>query len=104
MFYETNSVQLYVNIIIRCLKYHFWKYLLEDYLEDAKNQNLIKSVHVQAEHDDDKPVNETAWLQDVADKHSSNLPSAIVAYADFSKNNISEILDAHRDFKNMSDF
>ena len=75
-------------------------YLLEDYLEDAKNQNLIKSVHVQAEHDDDKPVNETAWLQDVADKHSSNLPSAIVAYADFSKDNISEILDAHQNFKN----
>ena len=23
-----------------------------------KNQNLVKSVHVQAEHDDDKPVNE----------------------------------------------
>jgi len=64
-------------------------YLLDDYLEDAKNQNVIKSVHVQAEHDDDKPVNETAWLQHVADTHSSNLPNAIVAYADFSKDNIS---------------
>ena len=75
-------------------------YLLDDYLEDAKNQNVIKSVHVQAEHDDDKPVNETAWLQHVADTHSSNLPNAIVAYADFSKDNISEILDAHQKFKN----
>ena len=28
-------------------------YLLENYLEDAKNQNVIKSVHIQAEHDDD---------------------------------------------------
>ena len=46
-------------------------YLLEDYLEDAKNQNIIKSVHVQAEHDDDKPINETAWLQNLADTHSS---------------------------------
>ena len=75
-------------------------YLLEDYLEDSKNQNIIKSVHVQAEHDDDKPVNETAWLQNLADTHSSNLPSAIVAYADFSKNNISEVLDAHQEYKN----
>ena len=75
-------------------------YLLEDYIEDAKNQNIIKSVHVQAEHDDDRPVNETAWLQNLADTHSSKLPSAIVAFADFSKNNVSEILDAHQEYKN----
>ena len=75
-------------------------YLLEDYIEDAKNQNIIKSVHVQAEHDDDKPVNETAWLQNLADTHSSKLPNAIVAFADFSKNNVSEILDAHQEYKN----
>ena len=75
-------------------------YLLEDYIEDTKNQNIIKSVHVQAEHDDDKPVNETAWLQNLADTHSSKLPHAIVAFADFSKNNVSEILDAHQEYKN----
>ena len=75
-------------------------YLLEDYIEDAKNQNIIKSVHVQAEHDDDMPVNETVWLQNLADTHSSKLPSAIVAFADFSKNNVSEILDAHQEYKN----
>ena len=75
-------------------------YLLEDYIEDTKNQNIIKSVHVQAEHDDDKPVNETAWLQNLADTHSSKLPNAIVAFADFSKNNVSEILDAHKEYKN----
>ena len=75
-------------------------YVIEDYLEDAKNQNIIKSVHVQAEHDDDKPVNETAWLQNLADTHSSKLPNAIVAFADFSKNNVSEILDAHQEYKN----
>ena len=75
-------------------------YLLKDYLEDTKNQNVIKSVHIQAEHDDDKPVNETAWLQSIADNHPSGFPNAIVAFADFSKNNISEILDAHQEYKN----
>jgi len=75
-------------------------YLLDDYIEDTKNQNIIKSVHVQAEHDDDKPVNETAWLQSLADTHSSKLPNAIVAFADFSKNNVSEILDAHQEYEN----
>ena len=75
-------------------------YLLEDYIKDAQNQNIIKSVHVQAEHDDDKPVNETAWLQSLADNHSSKLPNAIVAFADFSKDNIVEILDGHQEYKN----
>ena len=75
-------------------------YLLEDYIKDAQNQNLIKSVHVQAEHDDDRPVNETAWLQSLADNHSSKLPNAIVAFADFSKDNIVEILDGHQEYKN----
>ena len=75
-------------------------YLLKDYIKDAQNQNLIKSVHVQAEHDDDKPINETAWLQSLADNHSSKLPNAIVAFADFSKDNIVEILDGHQEYKN----
>ena len=75
-------------------------YLLEDYLEDAKNQNIIKTVHVQAEHDDNNPVNETAWLQKIADSHSSKFPNAIVAFADFSKDNITEVLDAHQEYKN----
>ena len=76
-------------------------YKLEDYLEDAKSQNVIKSVHVQAEHDDDKPVSETAWLQKIANTHPSKLPNAIVAFADFSKSNILEILDQHQDYKNI---
>ena len=75
-------------------------YLLENYLDDAKNQNLIKSVHVQAEHDDDLPVNETKWLQQLSDSHKTNLPNAIVAFADFSKNNVIDILDQHQEYKN----
>ena len=75
-------------------------YLLENYLEDAKNQNIIKSVHVQAEHDDEKPENETAWLQHIADSHISQLPTAIVAFADFSKENVVEILDKHQEYDN----
>ena len=75
-------------------------YLLDDYLNDAKNQNLIKSVHVQAEHDDDSPVNETEWLQRLADNHNAKLPNAIVAFADFSKSNVADILDQHQEFNN----
>ena len=76
-------------------------YLLEDYLKDTENQNVVKSVHIQAEHDDDKPVNETKWLQNLADKDPSGFPNAIVAFADFSKNNVIEILDDHQQYKNV---
>ena len=76
-------------------------YLLEDYLKDAQNQNLIKSVHVQAEHDEDHPVSETRWLQSIADNHTSKLPNAIIAFADFSKDNVSDILDEHQRYKNV---
>lgn len=76
-------------------------YLIQDYIKDAKNQNLIKSVHVQAEHNDKNPVNETKWLQEVADSNISHLPNAIVAYADFSKDNIKDILEAHLQYKNI---
>ena len=48
-------------------------YLLDDYLNDAKNQNLIKSVHVQAEHDDVLPVYVTKLLQHLSDSHKTNL-------------------------------
>ena len=48
-------------------------YLLENFIKDAKNQNLIKSVHVQAEHDDSDPVKETKWLQQISDTNKKNL-------------------------------
>ena len=53
-------------------------YLIENYLDDIKNQNVVKSVHLQANWDSDKdPVGETAWLQGVADTH--DFPHGIVA-------------------------
>ena len=55
---------------------------------------------MQAEHDDDSPVSETEWLQTIADNHNSKMPNAIIAFADFSKDNIVEILDRHQEYKN----
>ena len=51
----------------------------------AAGLDLVKSVHVQAEHDAADPVRETRWLQSVADAPGSGgFPHAIVAYADLS--------------------
>jgi predicted TIM-barrel fold metal-dependent hydrolase len=77
-------------------------YRVEDYRSDCANQNIVKSVHVQAEHDESDPVRETAWLQKVADDPSSGgFPHAIVAYADLSKPGVESVLQRHREFANL---
>ena len=70
-------------------------YLLDDYLNDAKNQNLVKSIHVQAEHDAMNPIEETKWLQNISDNNNLKIPNGIVAFADFSEEKVSEVLDQH---------
>ena len=76
-------------------------YLLDDYLNDAKNQNLVKSIHVQAEHDAMNPIEETKWLQNISDNNNLKIPNGIVAFADFSKEKVSEVLDQHLEYKNV---
>src|SRR5512144_1279009 len=54
-------------------------YLIEDYLRDCAGQNVVKSVHLQAQWDHRDPVGETRWLQGCADRHG--FPHAIIAFA-----------------------
>jgi predicted TIM-barrel fold metal-dependent hydrolase len=54
-------------------------YLLEDYLADTRDQNVVKSVHVECGWGPSDPVGETEWLQNLADKHG--YPHGIVAQA-----------------------
>jgi predicted TIM-barrel fold metal-dependent hydrolase len=71
-------------------------YLLADFLHDAADLNLLKSVHVQGEHDHSHPVTETRWLQSVADfPGSRGFPHGIVAYADLASPGIERTLEAH---------
>lgn len=69
------------------------RYLVPDLLADAASSNLVRSVHVQAEVDRARSVEETRWLQGVADRHG--FPHAIVAYADLSAPDVAAVLDAH---------
>ena len=41
-------------------------YLVGDLVDDFGDNNVVKSVHVQANHDPSNPVGETEWLQAVA--------------------------------------
>lgn len=74
-------------------------YLLDDFLEDAKNQNLVKSVHLDVGYDPADPVGETRWLQAIADKRG--FPHGIVGYADFSAPDVADLLDAHMESPNF---
>lgn len=74
-------------------------YRIEDFLEDAKNQNLVKSVHLDVGWDPKNPVGETEWLQDVADKHG--FPHGIVGYANLADPAVGDLLDAHMQYKNF---
>ena len=78
-------------------------YLVSDFLADADSlersgMGLVRSVHVQAEHDHADPVRETRWLQSVAENPAARgVPHGIVAYADLAQTaaEVRRVLEAH---------
>ena len=74
-------------------------YLVKDYLEDCKNQNVVKSVHLQALWNPCDPVGETRWLQQCYDEYG--YPHGIVAYANFAEPNVEDLLKAHCQYPNV---
>ncbi|MBH64502.1 MAG: hypothetical protein CL569_19050 [Alphaproteobacteria bacterium] len=77
-------------------------YLIEDLLDDIKNQDVVKSVHVQANYDHENPVGETRWLQSVADDPKSNgFPHGIVGWVDFLSSDCERHLEEHMESPNF---
>jgi predicted TIM-barrel fold metal-dependent hydrolase len=78
-------------------------YLVGDFRRDIGELDVVKSVHVQAEHDRRDPVRETRWLQAIADDKavSRGFPHGIVAYADLASPTAEEVLEGHGTFANM---
>jgi predicted TIM-barrel fold metal-dependent hydrolase len=74
-------------------------YLLEDYLADTSNQNVVKSVHVECGWAPSDPVGETEWLQGLADKHG--YPHGIVARATLDAPDVEQVLEAHARHRNI---
>ncbi|NVI05218.1 MULTISPECIES: amidohydrolase family protein [Paraburkholderia] len=76
-------------------------YLLEHLLGEAGDIDVLKLVHVEANHDPADPVEETRWLQSIADRDASRgMPNAIVAAVDLSAQNAPALLEAHASFAN----
>ena len=45
-------------------------YLLENFIQDSNSLNIKKTVHVQAEINSNLNIEETKWLQFIADNNS----------------------------------
>ncbi|WP_244817118.1 amidohydrolase [Caballeronia sp. Lep1P3] len=75
-------------------------YLLRDLLRDAEDIEVLKIVHVDANHDPADPVEETRWLQGIADGEGRAMPNGIVAGADLSADDAPRVLEEHAAFAN----
>jgi predicted TIM-barrel fold metal-dependent hydrolase len=75
------------------------QYLLDDFLADAADWSIVKSVHVQGEIGRAHSVAETGWLQAIADERG--FPHGIVAYAALQAPDLDELLQAHAQHANL---
>lgn len=74
-------------------------YLLAEFRAEAAEIETVMSVHVEAGHDPDDPVQETRWLAMQAEREGSGgFPHGIVAYADFRSKEVERLLEEHASF------
>lgn len=75
-------------------------YLVADFVADHGELEVARSVHIQAEIAHDLSVEETRWLQSLADA-GPGYPHGIVAYADLSAADVDAVLAAHCQSPNL---
>jgi predicted TIM-barrel fold metal-dependent hydrolase len=68
-------------------------YLLDDYLHEAADWNVVGMVHVEAGADPAQALAETDWLQAIADERG--MPNGIVAFAALDDPDVEMLLAAH---------
>lgn len=74
-------------------------YLPEDYRRDSGRQNVVATVHMEAEVAREDPVAETKWIHEIAAKHG--FPNAVIGHAEFARDNIADVLAGHARFPLM---
>lgn len=68
-------------------------YLPDDYRADARSHDVRLTVHIEAEYDRERQVEETRWLAGVAEQHG--MPGVLVAHAWFDDPQVERVLEAH---------
>ncbi len=74
-------------------------YRLEDYRADAGDWDVRGIVHIDAGAAPDAALDETRWLQAMADR--DGMPNAIVGFADLSDPQVNTVLAAHAAHPNV---
>ncbi|WP_213981762.1 amidohydrolase family protein [Sphingomonas sp. dw_22] len=74
-------------------------YMLPDYFADASGWDVRGIVHIDAGAVPEAALDETDWLQDMAD--DGGLPSAIVAFAALDHPGVEMLLQAHAQRRNV---
>ncbi len=68
-------------------------YLIGEYKQDLDGTGIKKSVYVQANWAPNWAADEAAWVQSVSENEGEGWPHAIVAYADFTVDDVRPQLD-----------
>jgi predicted TIM-barrel fold metal-dependent hydrolase len=74
-------------------------YPIEEFVNDVSPHNVTKSVHVSAMWGHARALDETRWLQSVADK--CGFPHGIVCQAEMNDPDLDEKLKAQKQFPNL---
>jgi predicted TIM-barrel fold metal-dependent hydrolase len=74
-------------------------YLPEDYRRDSARQNVVATVHMEAEVARADPVAETKWIHAVAERHG--FPNAVIGHAEFERDDIADVLKGHAQYPLM---
>ena len=74
-------------------------YPVEEFINDVKPQGIAKSVHVTAMWGSGKALEETRWLQSVADKHG--FPHGIVCNIDLADPDAETAMKTQKQFPNL---
>jgi predicted TIM-barrel fold metal-dependent hydrolase len=75
------------------------RFVADEFLAETRFANVSKMIHVQAALGSENPVNETKWLQEMADK--TGLPQGIIAECHLANDDYAEVLEAHSQYANM---
>jgi len=68
-------------------------YLPDDYRRDTARQNVVASVHMEAEVRRDQEVAETRWIHEIAARHG--FPHACIGHAHFEADDVVTVLKGH---------
>jgi len=75
-------------------------YLINDYLKDIKNQNIVKSVHVEAEWNDEPGAwGETIWIDEISKSHG--FPHSIIGHVNLNNDNAEYVINKHLESSNL---